>query len=140
MKTYNIIERPMNEIDPITLLAHKCYEARKASEAARIEQLKLEAELLAMPGINQYLKDSGSTSFMGGFLKIQTKINQRWNQDKIIEVMQDTEFPVNPFDIEYKANNANIKLLKDYHPDLYRKISIALTEMPAKPYFNFAGE
>jgi hypothetical protein len=138
MKLYTIHDRNMTEIDPITLLAHKCMQARKAAEVARAEQIRLESELLALPAVNKYLKDSGSTTFLNGFFKVQNKLNQKWNQPQVADILINNDWPVMPFDIEYKPNAANLKMLKTYHPELYKKLNAALTETPAKPYFVFA--
>ena len=141
MKLYKIYDRDMPETDienqTIVYLANKCLAARKAAEEARQAQIELENELLSLPAVRQSLKDSGTTTFLGGFFKVLNKLNKKWDQDQLVTIIQSNEWPIMPFDIEYKPNAARMKTLEDTYPEAYRKLSAALTETPAKPYFSF---
>lgn len=143
MKLYKIYDVNMNneeqETELFKYLVDKCAVARQRAEEARNEQLEIEQQILALQSISQQLKQSGTTNF--GSIKITTKLNQKWDQKVLADILAETELPINPFDIEYKASAARLKVLKDQYPNAYKKLSIALTEAPAKPYFTFnSGE
>ena len=127
----------LDDDNSLAYYAEKCLAARKAAEAARQAQIEAELEVLNLAIVKEKLKDVGTTSFLGGYFKIQNKLNQRWDQSHLSAVLKTCELPIMPFDIEYKPNAARMKVLKDTFPDIYRKLSAALTETPAKPYFTF---
>lgn len=141
MKLYKIYDSNMTneqvEVATFTLLVNQCLEARKQAEEARNRQLVLEAKILALPYVSDNLKYAGTSSFCDGALKIATKINQKWDQEALRAVIQSNDFPVMPFDIEYKPVASKLKLLKTDFPAIYKKLESALTESPAKPYFTF---
>lgn len=121
-------------------LALKCFNARKAAEKARLEQIAAENELLDLTEIQDHLKDSGTTTFLNGFLKIQNKLNKKWNQKQLSKILEELDLVINPFEIEYKPNAARLKVLQEEYPEDYQRVITALTESPAKPYFTFQGE
>lgn len=141
MKLYKIYDSHMPNMLPeahsLAYYAEKCLAARKTAEAARQVQIEAELELLSLAAVKENLKDVGTTSFLGGYFKVQNKLNQKWDQSQLDAILKTCELPIMPFDIEYKPNAARMKVLKDTYPDIYRKLSAALTETPAKPYFTF---
>lgn len=126
------------EHQTILLLANKCLTARKAADEARAYQLFLEKELLNYPSVSANLKDSGTNIFLDGFFKVITKINKKWDQKLLGSLLQKESLPIMPFDIEYKPNAARMKILAEDYPEAFKRVSVALTESPAKPYFTFA--
>jgi len=141
MKLYKIYDSDMNggdiEANKISLLAHKCWHLRLLAEKARADYLKCEEELLNLPTVKNSLKSSGTNNFLDGFLKITTKLNQKWDQEQLADILMTRDWPIMPFDIEYKPSASKLKLLAQSYPAYSRLLSVACTESPAKPYFSF---
>lgn len=142
MAKYQVIDYLMEDSNKpnnqLSELIHLCLETRLAAEAARQAQLEAEEQLLKLRVVKESLKDSGSTSFFDGFLKIVTKLNQKWNQKLLHHIIKNNEWSVMPFEIEYKPVAAHLKVLRDQFPEQYQKLIPALEVSPAKPYFQFS--
>lgn len=142
MKLYKIYDSNMSneqlEAATFTRLVSQAAIARQNAEAARNIQLELEAQILALPYVKDSLKYSGTSSFCNGALKIATKINQKWDQKALATIIQSNDFPIMPFEIEYKPSAVKLKVLREEFPQIFRKLEGALTESPAKPYFTFS--
>lgn len=75
-------------------------------------------------------------------LQITTGEDEKWNQKEVAKLKKQfddgelNDIAFFPFDIEYKANNAKLKLLKEKDKKLFYKIfGEALTTKPKRPSF-----
>lgn len=144
MTKYQIVDYLMDEFntqnDQFASLVQHCLDARISAEKAREAQLLAENKILKLQTVKELLKDSGSTTFLGGLLKIVTKLNSKWNQKLLHNIIKNNEWSIMPFEIEYKPVASHLQILKEQFPEQYKKLLPALEVTPAKPYFQFSKE
>jgi len=111
---------------------------QKESEAKQA-RLKVEGEIEAF--LADKLKEKGTYTAPTN-IQLTTGESESWQQDEVSKLknMFDEgelkDIPFFPFDIEYKPNNAKIKLLKEADSKLFFKtFGIALTTKPKKVAF-----
>jgi len=127
------------KLEQLQSLTDMWADCKKRENEFKEKRLKIERE--AYDFLKDKLKTKG-TYTSDTNLQITTGEDEKWNQLEIIKLKEQfdnneiIDLPFFPFDIEYKPNNAKLKLLKETDEKLFYKIfSKALTTKPKKPSF-----
>ena len=103
------------------------------------KRVKIENE--AYDFLKDKLKDRGTYTAETN-LQVTTGEDEKWTQVEIIKLKNMFDngelntLPFFPFDVEYKPNNAKLKLLKETdEKQFYKVFGEALTTKPKKPSF-----
>lgn len=107
-------------------------EAAKAAEAqANDHRLAIERQILEHPDMAPQLKDEGTHTV--GRLRVSTGYTRKWSQQELELVRPEVADAFWPFKTEHKEDRRMMKMVEERLPDLYAKLSPALTLTPRKP-------
>jgi hypothetical protein len=121
----------------INELTTQWQQTKAALEAA--QEAHLQSEIAIYEAVKDTLPDKGTTTLDTG-LKIVTGYTESWDQEKLNEVYNAWDFPMAfPFKGEWKPDGKAVSYLREHAPQLYGKISYALTMKPKKPSFSMKG-
>lgn len=119
--------------DRITALARRLSDAKRAEAEAREAREAVEIEIYNEIAKSQTIPERGVVA--AGAIKMTTKVNESWDQDILSELAKVIPPALFPFKTEWKCDGrARNKLAVD-HPEVYRKLTRALTTKTAKPSF-----
>lgn len=121
----------MNPPTDLQFLASQHAAAKEKEASAKAERQRIEDQIVALTG----LKEHGQKTVSDGACKVTVKPNfsykldiEEW--DKIAST-----FPVAlvPYSVKIEPNESKIRALRADHPDLYARLSAALTVKPIRP-------
>lgn len=119
--------------DRITALARRLSDAKRAEAEAREAREAVEIEIYNEVAKTQAMPERGTVT--AGAIRITTKVTENWDQEILSELRASIPAELFPFRAEWKCDGrARNKLAVD-HPEVYRKLTRALTTKTAKPSF-----
>lgn len=121
----------MNPPTDLEILAAAHAMAKEKEASAKAERQRIEDRIVAITG----LKDYGQKTVDEAGFKITVKPNFSYALDKDEWDKIAPTFPpaLVPYRVKYEPNEARIRALKKDHPDLYARLSAALTVKPNRP-------
>lgn len=118
----------MEKLDELAL---KWSIAKQKEEAARLERIGIEEQLLAL----HPAKEEGSETFQtpnGVKIKLTGKLTYKADLEKLAELTKHWNYDAKPFKTEVKMDEAKLKLIRSGAPKLWAEIAQAVTITPAK--------
>jgi hypothetical protein len=126
----------MNPSTDLQFLASQHAAAKEKEAFAKAERQRIEDQIVAITG----LKDHGQKTVAQANCKITVKPNFSYSLDLAEWDKLAPTFPVAlvPYRIKIEPNEAKIRAIKADHPDLYARLSAALTVKPNRPTVEIA--
>lgn len=116
-------------LDKLQQLRQEWLFAKSQEDIAKDNRLKIENEILKLSG---ELKENGTNTICNG-LKVVTKLNVSFDQDKLMELYKTGKFKNFPFEKTFKPVSADLKYLEKNEPEAFKEIMRCAITKPAKP-------
>lgn len=121
----------MNAPTDLRTLAALHRAAKENEAAARLERQAIEDQIVALTGLKDYGQKTVDRD--GAKVTVKTNFSYALDLDKWDEMARDFPIAFLPYRIKREPHEAKIRALKTDHPDLYLRLSAALTVKPNRP-------
>lgn len=112
-------------------LATLWQQAKQREDAARLDRIKIEEDILAV----HPAKEEGSETFetpSGAKVTLTGKVSYKADIDKLIGLTGSWPDDVRPIKTKVEADDTRLKAIRQHRPDLWAAIAPAIETKPAK--------
>ena len=114
-------------------LIDQLHQAKSEESSAKEKRMAIENAILKHHEIAPNLKPEGTTSFKALGLSVVTGFTRSWDGQQLETLQSGIKPEFFPFKQELKEDRKASKIIEERFPDLWGKLSKALTLKPKKP-------